>query len=132
MPKSPKAKPRRAANADNPISIATLPFVRSELTKQEREKLGAGRDFWHVHPTGRYEVDYTTGEGYAHVLMRYERYERMAGRGFGTLVWIVGAMRRRRKWSGIENGFLATIGKAAARSFAPAGGPGRPRQCSRA
>jgi hypothetical protein len=44
--------------SDASEAIATLPFVRNRPD-------GKGREFWHVTATGKHDVDFSLGRGYA-------------------------------------------------------------------
>jgi hypothetical protein len=88
-----------------PHPIESLPFVFDHAPKSRGN---VKRSFWHVEPTGRYGEDCKTGTGFALELLRYQRKE---DTGSSHLAAIVRHMPR--DLSGIEVGFLETIGYAA-------------------
>ena len=84
--------------------VAHLPFVK-DLKKKQATKDGRRRSFWHVNPTGDYEIDCLTGKAYAIALLQYE----MNNGGPGNFLnWISKDMPS--ETSGIEVGFWIEIG----------------------
>jgi len=80
------------AMSDASEAIGTLPLVRSD---------GKGRDFWHVAPTGEYDVDFSLGRGYA-----IEAVEMAVASRFPGLVgWILEAMGKNEECRSVERGF---------------------------
>ena len=69
---------------------------------------GGGRCYWHVEPSGDYARDCDTGTEYAFAYLRHCQVG-----GLTRLQQIVAAMPHGR-FSGVEVGFLSTIGCVAA------------------
>ena len=79
------------------LEPTVLPFIRDVKGK---------RRFWDVSPTGDYDTDWHIGERYALELLAY-----LARSQFPFLfTWVVMAMPGEEDRSGIEAGFLGTIG----------------------
>jgi hypothetical protein len=77
------------------------------VRRKEGRKRMCGYDHWHVAQTGNgYSADYQLGKELA------LEYLAFAQRGFCFLGWIVADMPR--ELTGIEQGFLRTVGDAAA------------------
>jgi hypothetical protein len=78
--------------------IATLPFVRKNPT-------GAGRQFWHVQPTGDRATDGALGSGYAVLAI-----DMAVATGSPLLVrWIIAEMGRNPEWKAVESGFQRVV-----------------------
>jgi hypothetical protein len=88
-----------------PHPIESLPFVFDQAPKS---RTNPKRSFWHVEPTGDFHKDCRKGSEFAFELLRYEQEEKS---GTSFLAMIVRQMPR--DLSGIEVGFLETIGYAA-------------------
>jgi hypothetical protein len=97
---------------NKPHPITALPFVFDHAPKS---RIDPRRSFWHVEPLGDYKEDCRTGSRYAIEYLRLvaddDRFD-----GGGYLAMIVDHMRAalaEKERSGIEVGFLQTIGFAA-------------------
>jgi hypothetical protein len=97
---------------NKPHPITALPFVFDHAPKS---RISPHRSFWHVQPAGDYQEDCRTGSRYAIEYLRLmasdDRFD-----GGGYLAMIVDHMHTtlaEQERSGIEIGFLQTIGFAA-------------------
>ena len=90
-----------------PHPLESLSFVRDPAPNSRRN---VQRCFWHVEPTGDYVVDGDMGARFAIELLRYQRAEED---GPSYLPLIVRDMPAGSSHTGIETGFLGTIGYAA-------------------
>jgi hypothetical protein len=92
--------------------IEALPFVR--MKRARRKGAEAGRDFWHVKPTGDHDADFENGCRYARMALAAMNAD---ADGFPIVSWAIQAMATKGKFGAIEQGFLRELSELARRDL---------------
>jgi hypothetical protein len=95
-------------------SLSSLPFVACEAHSLSSlpfvacEEDGSIKSLWAVVPTGVWEDDVKTGQGYADAII-----DRMRASGSYGVIYQVAKAMPRKNFGGIECGFYVRLGSAA-------------------